>query len=473
MWILNTDTKNKQPLYKKIISLIELAIENGQLQAGERLPSERELSQLLKINRSTVAHALNNLTDRGVLLRKIGSGSFVNPQKWGLQSQPIINWQPPPSVLSKKNDSYALRANQLRKESFSHHKPLLDLANGDLPTELLPTLSLHELSWQELLHQEQTGEASYLGLTSLRNTVKDYVAKTLKLSVATEQILITSGTQQAIFLITQGLLKPGTAIGIESPSYFYSLPLFQAAGLRIYAIPTDSEGITLDGLEKLTNQINIKMIFLNPVFQNPTGRVMSHTRKKQLLAYCYHKQIPIIEDDAYSALPFQKSIDTTPIKRLDKHQQVIYVGSLSKYLGKNIRVGWMIAPSSIINKLAEIRQQLDAGLSVLPQLLAEHYLINHAIFHQQFLQQALQSRANQLTQWLVKNYHDKLYFNNPQGGYHLYARCLQQTPAELNLLLENLLQQGIIVMRGSEFGDSPYCLRLSYGHFNMVSSLKR
>lgn len=473
MWTLNTNTPTKQPLFRQIISLIEQAIENGQLQAGDRLPSERELSQLLKVNRSTVVHALNNLTDRGVLIRKIGSGSFINHQKWGLQSQPLINWQSPPSVLSQKNDSYALKANQLRKEAQITHKPLLDLSNGDLPADLLPALSLHKLSWQELLHHEQGEEASHLGLNSLRKAVKDYLAKSLKLSVDDDQILITSGTQQAIFLITQGLLKPGDAIGIESPSYFYSLPLFQATGLRIYAIPTDAEGITLEGLEKLINQKNIKMIFLNPVFQNPTGRVMSQTRKQELLTYCYHKQIPIIEDDAYSALPFQKNIDTSPIKKLDKQQQVIYLGSLSKYLGKNIRAGWMIAPKPIINKLAEIRQQLDAGLSVLPQLLAEHYLINHTTTHQQYLQHTLFERARLLTAWLTEHYSDQLYFSPPLGGYHLYAKCLQQKPADLNNLLESFLQQGIIVMRGSEFGDSPYCLRLSYGHFNVASNLKR
>lgn len=473
MWTLNTNNPNKKPLYKHIITLIEQAIENGQLQAGDRLPSERELSQLLKVNRSTVVHALNNLTDRGVLIRKTGSGSFINHQKWGLQSQPLINWQSPPSVLSQKSDSYALKANQLRKEAQITHKPLLDLSNGDLPTDLLPALSLHKLSWQELLHHEQGEEASHLGLNSLRKAVKDYLAKSLKLSVDDDQILITSGTQQAIFLITQGLLKPGDAIGIESPSYFYSLPLFQATGLRIYAAPTDAEGITLEGLEKLINQKNIKMIFLNPVFQNPTGRVMSQTRKQELLTYCYYKQIPIIEDDAYSALPFQKNIDTSPIKKFDKQQQVIYLGSLSKYLGKNIRAGWMIAPKPIINKLAEIRQQLDAGLSVLPQLLAEHYLINHATTHEQFLQETLHERSEQLTAWLTENYSQQLYFSKPLGGYHLYARCLQHTPKDLNHLLEHLLQQRIIVMRGSEFGDSPYCLRLSYGHFNMASNLKR
>lgn len=474
MWALNNNPAIKQPIYKQIVNHIEQAIENGQLRAGERLPSERQLSTLLKVNRSTIIHALDELTDRGVLIRKLGSGTYVNEQKWGLQSYPLINWQATPEILSKKRqDSYYLQANQLRQKAHSHQQSILDLANGDLPTDLLPTLSLPEFSWQELLTHEQGTEASHLGLISFRQAVKDYLQQRFKMTIATEQILITSGAQQAIFLITQGLLKPGDAIGIEAPSYFYSLPLFQAAGLRIYAIPTDQQGITLDGLEKLLNQQSIKMIFLNPIFQNPTGFVMSDHRKKQLLNYCYKKRIPIVEDDAYSALPFNSQLDNSPLKKLDKHQQVIYIGSLSKYIGKNIRAGWMVAPKAIVNKLADIRQQLDAGLSVLPQLLAEHYLTEHSSKHQQYLQTVLAKRSQQLMQWLTENYQHKLTFQPPLGGFHLYTHCLQKNTHDFNNLLDKLLKQNIIVARGTDFGDTPYHLRFSYGHFNIASLTKR
>lgn len=469
MWVLSNKKEVNQPLYRQIISLVEQAIENGQLQAGERLPSERQLSNLLNVNRSTVIHALDELTDRGVLIRKTGSGTFVNNQKWGLQSYPLINWQVTPEILSKqKQDYYALKASQLRKEAHLHAKPLLDLANGDLPADLLPTLLLPEFSWQELLRHEQGSEAAHIGLRSFRLAVKAYLEIRFDMPVEVEQILITSGTQQAIFLITQGLLKPGDAIGIEAPSYFYSLPLFQAAGLRIYAIPTDEKGITLEGLKNLVDRHPVKMIFLNPVFQNPTGFVMTKQRREQLLAYCYKRHIPIIEDDAYSALSFNPKLDTSPVKKSDKHQQVIYMGSLSKYLGKNIRAGWMIAPKAIVNKLADIRQQLDAGLSVLPQLMAQYYLTEYAATHQKTLQITLEKRAKALADWLTENYKDRLHFHLPPGGFHLYAHCVEETPEKLNALLEALLEQGILVARGTDFGDTPYHLRFSFGHFDVL-----
>lgn len=459
MWRLPNKKTSKKPLYKQVIELIERFIENGLLTPGERLPSERVLSERLEVNRSTIIHALNDLTDRSVLYRIRGSGTFINNKKWGLQSYPLINWKTTPTILSHQQDAYYLQANQLINNYPAD--TVLNLANGNLPVDLLPPLPMPKMQWQKLLQYEQDDEFSSLGLKSFREIIKTHLHQHFKMNVDEQQILITSGTKQAIFLIAQALLKPGDAIGIEAPSYLYSLPLFQAIGLRIYAIEMDQQGITLDGLEALINKHSIKMIFLNPIFQNPTGRVMDNTRKKQLLDYCYKQRIPIVEDDAYSGLSFTPQLDTSPIKKFDNHHQVIYMGSLSKYIGTNIRAGWLIAPKSVINKLVLIRQQLGSELSILPQILAEQYLRHYAQTHQPFLQKILASRAEQLIQWLSTQYSDNIRITQPQGGYHLYLTIKQHTQA----LLSDLLNKKIIVARGVNFGDSNDCIRLSYAHF--------
>src|SRR5699024_4355530 len=158
---------------------------------------------------------------------------------------------------------------------------------------------------------------------------------------------ITSGTQQSLFLITQGLLKPGDCIAIESPSYFYALELFQASGVKICAVKTDSAGLCLDDFAKLVSKRRIKCLFLNPIFQNPTGIVLSVERRMALIEFCQQHNIVIIEDDACSILKFEQQVDITPLKKFARPQQVIYLGTLSKLIGRNIRVGWLIAPPSI------------------------------------------------------------------------------------------------------------------------------
>lgn len=460
MWQL--DPTSPIPLYQQIITLIENALERGQLAPGDRLPAERQLSQLLGVNRSTVIHALDQLSDRGLLLRRRGAGTYINPQKWGVQPSPLIHLQRGSRfACHQPPDLYQWKAAQLRRQG----KGVRDLANGDLPTDLLPALTLPTTDWQSLLEQEQREIASPLGLLSLRRAVQTHLRQRCALDVDLAQILITSGIQQALFLISQGLLKAGDAIGVDAPSYFYSLPLFQASGLRLCALPVDEQGIRPEGLERCCRQHNLRMIFLNPVFQNPVGYVMSPPRKQQLLKFCQARQIPIVEDDTYSALSFDASLNTSPLKCADRRDQVIYLGSLSKYMGRNLRIGWLIAPPAIVAQMATLRQHLDAGLSLFPQYLAGQYLNDCCEQHLIQLRRALAERATQLMRWLTQHYGETLHYTPPRGGFHLWAQLTDADPAKLNAVLDQLLAQGVIVARGQEFGSTPYHLRFSFGHF--------
>lgn len=282
MWDLSLYQSKKIPLYQKIMLLIQDGIKNGELVAGSLLPSERKLAQLLQVNRSTVIRAFDELSDRGILIRKKGSGTYINAEKWGLKTQPIINWQATVSPLGDMESSfYQKQVEQIKQTQIS--SSYLDLGNGDLPTDLLPALKTPELSWSQLIQEEKELYSNELGLTSLRKSIQSYLKKTYHLTVPLSEILVTSGTQQALFLITQGLLKPGDTVGIEAPSYFYSLKLFQAAGVRLIPLPIDNDGLLLNRLEELNLNFPLKMIFLNPIFQNPTGSVMSYERKKKVV----------------------------------------------------------------------------------------------------------------------------------------------------------------------------------------------
>jgi GntR family transcriptional regulator, regulator for abcA and norABC len=461
MWNRQTLVQFTGSLFKKVTQLIEHYIEQGILIAGERLPSERELAKKLGINRSTVVHALELLTERGVLIRRQGSGTYVNHQKWGVQAYSSINWRLPAHFYQNKQSFYQQKVAQVRVQQ----PYICDLANGDLPTNLIPKLQLPNTSLNELIMHEKNSDAQQLGLPSLKIQIALYMQAQFYMQVDINEILITSGTQQSLFLITQGLLKPGDAVGIESPSYFYSLPLFQAAGLRLYGIACDNEGIMLESLSNCVQQHQIKWLFLNPIFQNPSGFVMSDKRKQAILAFCRSQSIGIVEDDAYSSLAFQPDLAVSPIKKWDQHNQVIYLGSLSKYIGRNIRVGWMIAPRSIIENLAKIRQHIDSGLSILPQLLAQEYLQHHHLVHQQQLRQALQIKAEQLMQWLDSYFCGDITYQEPLGGFHLYAHLPVSTVAQELALLNQLLLNGVIVSQGADFGDSLGTTRFSFGHF--------
>lgn len=434
-----------KPLYQQIIETIETAALTGKLQPGEKLPSERDLSQFFKVNRSTVVRAMDELHDRNIIVRKVGSGTYINPQKWGLFSEPRMQW------------------NQSQEPSAFTKDVRYDLANGDLPLELYPSLQLPEIDWQLLLEAEQENSASRFGTKRLRKAVQQYLKSRHNWDVDLHEILITSGTQQAISLIALGLLKTGDAVAIETPSYFYSLSIFQALGIRIYGIPMDREGIMIDKLDELTHKHSLKMIFINPIFHNPTGKVMSPSRKKKLLDYCERKRILIIEDDACAQLKFEEHINIEPLKMQDQHDNVLYLNSLSKYLGRSIRIGWMIAPPAITEHLANIRQQLDSGLSSLPQFMAEFYLQNYAQEHETKLQQALKTRAHHLENWLTVHFADFLSFQPAQGGFHLYAEL--KDPKAHRTVEDRLAKLSAKATKNSYFGGDDTAFRLSFANF--------
>lgn len=459
---------NKLPLYQRIMYLIEEKIKNGELSPSQRLPAERKLAKQLDVNRSTVIRAMDELSAQGVLIRKKGSGTFVNPDKWGLQTKPLINWG---SSLNDDNlsvtSSYDEAVKAYRQDN---NHSLMDLSKGILPADLLPELHAPDISWKELVFKEKEQSTSHTGIHSLKESIQQYLQKTYQMSIPLEEIMITSGTQNALFLITQGLLKPGDTVGIEAPSYFYSLKLFQAAGLRIVPIPMDGEGMTIKGLQEASLKHPLKMIILNPVFQNPTGLVMSPKRKKELLDYCLLKRIPIVEDDAYGGLTFDKAVDNRPLKCFDQNQQVIYLGTLSKLAGRHLRIGWMIGPKSVLNNLADIRLQIDSDLSFLPQFMADHFLRTEMDNYQRELRSILHKRSENLESWLRSNFGQAIRFQPSKGGFHLYCHFPNKGEEEVDKLLIDLLKKGMIVTKGQRFGDQKNGFRLSFVGYNRESN---
>lgn len=464
MWSLNPSSRLS--LYKQTIALVEKNIASGRLAPGERLPAERELARMLGVNRSTVIRAMDEMADRGVLVRRRGSGTYVNSEKWGVQNYALLNWQGPSAVVPTKREAAFHRVAAIMREEAARYKARFDDLSGDGPApDLLPDMPFPRRSWEEVVAAERTDEAARLGLPSLRQSVRRFLEETRSLSVPFEEILITTGSRQSLFLITQCLLRPGDAVGVEAPSYFYSLPVFQAAGLRLFALPVDSGGVSVAGLENAARRRPLKMIFLNPVFHNPTGSVMKDARKKAVLSFCARARIPVVEDDAYGLLDFGEKRDLSPIKAHDKQDQVIHIGSLSSYAGRNLRAGWLAAPPAVIGKLADVRLMMDAGLGVLPQILAAEYLDHAAAGHLPNVREALARRAKALASRLGELFGNRLDIDPPPGGLFTYAVMRHGGEEAYASVQRDLLRNGLLPALGEAFGDPRGAFRFNHGMF--------
>lgn len=455
MWQL---TKRKGvPVYQEISELILSAVKKGELNPGDKLPAERKLAAQLGVNRSTVVHALEELEDMGWIVRRQGSGSFIAEGKWGVTSAARTDWK---RYLEQnafsKTEPFIEDLKQILRDG---NEQLIDGYTGELPLELIPSFDIPSLTWKQFLEEEQQDDFGYF---PLREAIAQMTAEEYGFSLEKETLLITSGAQQALFMILQVLLSAGDSVTVEDPSFLYALPVFQAAGIRLYGVPMDEEGIELKQLEQTIRQHRVKMVMVNPSFQNPTGKVMGEERRKQLVKLCQSYQIPIVEDDVFGQLRQIPSEQIPPLKKLDP-ENVLYIGSLSKILGSTTKIGWLSAPLSVNRQIAEARKIMDFSLSIFPQVLATIALSDSSFYQKlEALKQEIASRGEAVCTilegiggWKVEQ---------PQGGFYVWA-----TFAEGNLKQHEwqyFLKAGLLVAPSFLFSEEKNAIRINFSRIS-------
>lgn len=445
------EKEGRVPVYKQIAKWLEQQIIEGALPPGVSLPAERVLAKRFGVNRGTVSAAYEDLRATGLLQSWQGSGTWVSRHLWGVQQVP--NWH------NYTNGGAFLPAyplaQRIREAVFD--PSVINLAKAELAPSLIPSLPnrLYE-SYMEL------GYAHPKGNPDLREDLAVHLLEQYGIAASPEEILITSGAQQGLHLISQCLLSPGDAIAMEGPSYFYSLPLFISAGLRLYRLPMDREGIVPEEIRSLHQKHRIRMVFVNPTYQNPTGIVMSQTRRRQVLDICKELRIPLVEDDAYYALTLQDNRKPPkPMKAIDTSGMVLYVNSMSKTIAPGLRIGWLVGPRSVIERLADAKQQMDFGTSSVSQQIAREFL-EKSRYETQMKKLAvslLQQRETML-EAMKKEMSGLAEWNLPEGSYHFWCRL--HRPLDERELLDASIRAGVVFTPGGVYGAEPGWLRLTY-----------
>jgi GntR family transcriptional regulator, regulator for abcA and norABC len=452
----NLDRSNDKPLYKQIADFIERRISYGELPAGTILPSERELAKRLKVNRSTVVAAYEELRASGLIESRIGSGTRVSKDIWGIARKRIPNWRKYIEAGVYLPNLPLVR--RIFQETRDHD--LIDMGSGELSSHLFPDAAFRKLMSQK----EFNGYLGYedsKGNLALRETIAAHVLTYRNIHATPSSILITSGAQQAIHLIVHSLLSPGDAVAIEDPSYCYSLQLFKSAGIRTFHLPVDEHGVNPDDIIALQKKHGIRMIFLNPNFQNPTGTVLSQERRKAILSISSEYGIPIVEDDPYSLISMNgKSVPS--LKSEDSNGTVLYVSSLSKIVASGLRIGWIIGPQTVIERLADVKQQVDFGHSIFPQWIANQFMASDDFdSHLLSLRQELKVKRDLLVASLKQELPDEADFYIPDGGIHLW--CKLHPAVNDYALLEVSMQRGVVFVPGSVLGSKQGYVRFTFG----------
>lgn len=449
------DKQGNTPVYQQIAQWLERQIIQGDLPPGAALPAERALAQRLGVNRGTVSAAYEELRAAGLLQSWQGSGTWVSRHLWGVQRVP--NWH------KYTNGGAFLPAYPLVKriQEACFDPSIVNLAKAELATPLIPTFQPQEL--QELLQSQlQLGYMHPKGDPGLREVLSRHLRDQYGIAASPEEILVTSGAQQALHLISLCLLSPGDAVAMEGPSYSYSLPLFTTAGLRLYRLSMDEEGIVPGDIRGLHQENKLRMVFVNPTYHNPTGLVMSESRRREVLDLCMELRIPLVEDDAYGALAMKGSRKPPqPIKAMDSSGAVLYVNSVSKTIAPGLRIGWLVGPRSVVERLADAKQQMDFGTSSVSQQLARRFLESDRWRAQiERLATYLCTQREAMLTALDLHLSDCAEWNVPEGSYHVWCRLRE--PVGERQLLDAAIREGVVFTPGSVYGAEEGWMRLTY-----------
>ncbi|MGG4496145.1 PLP-dependent aminotransferase family protein [Brevibacillus reuszeri] len=453
------DKHKEQPVYQQIAKRLEQQIIEGELPPGSSLPAERVLARRYGVNRGTVSAAYEELRSLGLLQSWQGSGTWVSQHLWGVKQMP--NW------YKYTNGGAFLPAYPLAKriQEACFDPAIINLAKAELTSSMIPSLTLEKIEAASEMRFE-LGYAHPKGDPKLREVLAKHLQEEYGITASPEEILVTSGAQQALHLISLCLLSPGDAIAMEGPSYSYSLPLFSSAGLRLYRLPMDQEGILPETIKTLHQEHRIRMVFANPTYHNPTSSVMSQARRRHLLEICQELRIPLVEDDAYGALSIKGGKKPPlPVKAMDTSGTVLYVNSTSKTVAPGLRIGWLVGPRSVIERLADAKQQMDFGTSSVSQQLARHFLESTQWRKQlERLADYLFVQRGAMLDAIERELKEYAVWDIPEGSFHVWCRLLQ--PMDEQELLDAAIREGVVFTPGSVYGAEKGWLRLTYSWEN-------
>jgi DNA-binding transcriptional MocR family regulator len=355
--LLGAWSVGRGPLYGKLADRIERAVSDGQLLAGERLPSERHLAAALAVSRSTIVAAYDELRGRGVLESRQGSGTRISRRARPRQA----------SLDRRVPGGRATAIFQRLIDGPGDAISLTCAAEAGIP-EVAD--ALRDLVAEDLTDLLADPGYQPRGLPALREAVAAHYTRA-GLPTTADQVLVTTGAHQAIGLAAQLYVRDRATILVEAPSWPGCLDVFRDAGGHLVGVPLDDEGIRPDALADALAEHAPQLLYVQPSFHNPTGIGMSATRRKQVAELVERYDVPVIEDNAYLALAEPDGVLPPPLAaHLSSCAEALTLGSLGKLAWGGLRIGWTRAPVEVAERLAHRKVLADLGSPVLDQALA-------------------------------------------------------------------------------------------------------
>jgi GntR family transcriptional regulator/MocR family aminotransferase len=446
------------PLFLQIARQIAADIQARVLKPGAPLPGSRSLSATLGVHRNTAIAALEELAQQGWIQTEPRRGTFVSESFPETRSRRFARPEPQPCAPLDLPESAP-------PEPFPPIPDgVLPLIGGTPDPRLVPTAELSRAYRRALGRAPRLLEyGSALGDGRLRAVLAQQLQRARGVAVEPDGVLITRGSQMALFLLARALVRPETVVAVEALGYRPCWEALKLCGAQIAPLPVDAEGVSIDALEALLARQRVSAIYVTPHHQYPTTVTLTAPRRLRLLALARRHGFVIIEDD-YDHEHHYDGRSVLPLASVDA-SVVAHVGTLSKILAPGLRIGYVAARPEIIERALRIRSYVDrAGDHVVERAVAE--LIEDDVIgrHVRRVRREYHARRDALVSELERRLSGALSFRAPSGGMALWARLTQRNVSS-DAWAARALEKGVLVHAARRFRfdgrEAPF-LRLGF-----------
>jgi len=426
------------PLFEQLASRIEALIQAGTLSVGEQAPSVRRAQKQFGVSAATVIEAYRLLEARGVIRARPQSGYFV-------RQSPVSERRVP-----------AMTAPALRSVSLEPPEPMLVRLKAAVPDEsLLPTTQLGRLLGK--VYRDHPEALSTYGPTAGCTELRREIARRMidaGCVVSPDDIVVTNGTTEAVYLALQILTGPGDTVAVESPTYHGLLDTLRARGLKVLPLASCTvNGVCVDAIEEAIRSRRFAAMVLIPNFSNPLGGVLPDERKRWLVELAAANEIPVIEDDIYGELGFEGPRPRA-LRSYDDGGWVVYCSSFSKVLSPGIRIGWCV-PGRHMDAYRRIKHDLNISAPMGPQLAVAEFLSGGGYDkHLRQLRRFYQTQTARFSDRILATFPEGTSTSQPRGGHVIWVEM--PVGVDSVALLEVCQRRGITFAPGPLFapGDA-------------------
>jgi len=445
------DTKSDTPVYLQISNAFIQNISQGRLRKGVKLPGSRETAALLRVNRMTVVAAFDELEAQGWIEMLPRKGTFIKTKLPMLIPGKLLE-ETGPFTLPQKT-SFAYDEKKIIKIQSADFPPAgkLIFNDGFPDTRIAPIEQLikNMRSLSRLpTHKRYLMYGGAQGTRLLRETLSSFLSDTRGLPAGPENILITKGAQMGLYIASSIILSPGDDVIVGRPGYSFANLTFLQLGARLNFADVDDEGMDIDKVDKLCRKKKIKLVYVIPHHHNPTTVTLTPERRIRLLELAAKYKFAIIEDD-YDYDFHYASKPMMPMASLDRHGNVIYIGTFTKTLAPAIRFGFIAAPEDFIRTATYLRKLIDTqGDSLMENAIAEMYKDGTIARHIKKSVKLYKERRDHLCNLLQTELGNYTSFRIPDGGMSVWTNFLT---TNLAIVSEKAFKKGLIIRDGKAY----------------------